>query len=303
MSRVGLGGQGLELPVGVAGLVVLADGVEGLDQGGQRDELAGLLLDGRPRRPTRRSRSSGPPGGPGPAPPGPSGSPWRTTPGRAGPRPSPASGTPPARPGPVGQRAGGAGALPPGASSPPRRPGRGQGGDLLGEPGLVPLRGVGQAEVVGLLDLLGREVGPVEGPGGGGGDQVVPELVAGQGLGPAEPARALGRAAVVGPVLLGVAGLLDEVPGHDDGVAGPADVAERGGEPLVVVGVVVDLEGHDPVADHVGVVNPGRSFLLIGGVGVALELGVGVAGHVPGVGDPGGGPGVERRRPSRRGRP
>ena len=67
-------------------------------------------------------------------------------------------------------------------------------------------------------------------------------------------------------------------------------------EPLVVVGVVVDLERHDPVADHGGVVDPGRAFLLIGGVGVALQAGVGVAGHVPGVGDPGGGPGVERGR-------
>ena len=78
-------------------------------------------------------------------------------------------------------------------------------------------------------------------------------------LGPAEPAAPLGRAAVVGAVLLRVAGLLDEVPGHGDGVADPADVAEAGAEPLVVVGVVVDLERHDPVADHVGVVDPGRA--------------------------------------------
>ena len=135
----------------------------------------------------------------------------------------------------------------------------------------------------------------------GGGDQVVPELVAGEHLGPADPAAALGGAAVVGAVLLRVARLLDQVPGHGDRVADPADVAVAGAEPLVVVGVVVDLERHDPVADHVGVVDPGRAFLLIGGVGVALQPGVGVAGHVPGVGDPGRGLGVERRPTARRG--
>ena len=66
------------------------------------------------------------------------------------------------------------------------------------------------------------------------------------------------------------------------------------------MGIVVDLERHDPIADHVGMIDPGRAFLLVGGVGIALEPGVGVPGHVPGVGDPGRGLGVERRRLSAR---
>ena len=94
----------------------------------------------------------------------------------------------------------------------------------------------------------------------------------------------------------GIAGLLDEISRHGNRIANAADVAVAGAEPLVVVGVVVDLEGHDAIADHVGMIHPRRSFLLIGGVGVAFQSGVGVSRHVPGVGDARGGLGVEPRR-------
>ena len=115
-------------------------------------------------------------------------------------------------------------------------------------------------------------------------------------LGPAAPAAPLRRTAVVRPVLGWIARLLDQVARDRDGVVHPPDMAQAGAEPLVVVCVVVDLERHDPVADHVGMIDPGRAFLLIGGVGITFELGVGVAGHVPGVGDTRGGLGVKRRR-------
>ena len=103
-------------------------------------------------------------------------------------------------------------------------------------------------------------IGPVECHGVRGLDQVVPELVTGEDFGPTEPAASLWGAAVVRAVLAGVAGLLDEVPRHGDRVADPADVAQAGAEPLVVMGVVVDLERHDPVAEHIGVVDAGRGL-------------------------------------------
>ena len=127
--------------------------------------------------------------------------------------------------------------------------------------------------------------GPVERAGIRRFDQVVPELVTREDLGPADPAAPLSRTAIIGAIFLGVARLIDEVSRHGDRVVNAADVAIAGAEPLVVVGIVVDLERHDPIAEHVGVVDAGGCLLLIGGVGVALQAGVGMAGHVPGVGD------------------
>ena len=98
---VGPSGERLELAIGVAGLLLLAGGLEDLDQGGQRRRPGW----GSARRPSarcsRRSRSCGPPGGRGPGPRDASRSPWRTgrTPGR--PRPGPGAGSLPARPGAV----------------------------------------------------------------------------------------------------------------------------------------------------------------------------------------------------------
>jgi hypothetical protein len=42
--------------------------------------------------------------------------------------------------------------------------------------------------------------------------------------------------------VVGIPGLFHQVPGDGDRVADPADVAVRGDQPLVVMGVVVDLE-------------------------------------------------------------
>ena len=53
---------------------------------------------------------------------------------------------------------------------------------------------------------------------------------------------------------------------------------------------------HHPVANHVRVIDAGRTFLLIGCVGVPLELRVGVARHVPGVRDAGRGLCIKPRR-------
>ena len=80
---------------------------------------------------------------------------------------------------------------------------------------------------------------------------------------------------------------LDHVLGQGDGVVHAAEVVEVAREPFVVVGEVVNLIRHHAVAHHVGVVDPGAGFLLPGGVLIALELGIGVAGHVPHVGDAG----------------
>ena len=80
---------------------------------------------------------------------------------------------------------------------------------------------------------------------------------------------------------------LDHVSGERHGVVGTAKVVEVAREPLVVVGEVVDLVRQHAVAHHVGVIDPGAGLLLPGGVVVALELRVDVAGHVPHVCDAG----------------
>ena len=100
-SRSAVPGQRLELAVGLLRLLVLADGVEDLDEGGERRDLVGLLLDGRLRGRSRRSRSSGRSGGRGPAPRGASRSPWRTARRRRRRRPWRGAGSLPAPRGPT----------------------------------------------------------------------------------------------------------------------------------------------------------------------------------------------------------
>ena len=72
-----------------------------------------------------------------------------------------------------------------------------------------------------------------------------------------------------------------------DRVMNPADRIQIANQPFVVVRVVVNLVGQHAVANHVGMVHAGRGFLLPGGVGVAVQVGEDVAGHVPHVGDAG----------------
>ena len=57
----------------------------------------------------------------------------------------------------------------------------------------------------------------------------------------------------------------------------------------------MNFERHKLGAAHGGMIHTGGAFLLEGGIGVAFESGVGVAGHVPGMGDAGGCGGVQPR--------
>ena len=128
-----------------------------------------------------------------------------------------------------------------------------------------------------------------------GADDLLPHLVAQQGLEQAHAAVAgaatlavLGGLARLGQgVVFRVARQLDHVSGERRGVVGTTKVVEVAREPLVVVGEVVDLVRQHAVAHHVGVIDPGAGLLLPGGVVVALELRVDVAGHVPHVRDAG----------------
>ena len=86
-----------------------------------------------------------------------------------------------------------------------------------------------------------------------------------------------------------MAGVGEEGFRHIDAVADLTEVGEVAGEPLVVVGVVVDLVGKEKPLLQVGVIDAGGGLLLPGGVMEALFLGVDVSGHVPHVGDAGGG--------------
>ena len=76
-----------------------------------------------------------------------------------------------------------------------------QGLDLHSELGRVVLGRIGQTERVRFLLELERDAGPVECSGRRRRDQIIPQLVAGQDLGPAAAPAPLGRAAVVGPIL------------------------------------------------------------------------------------------------------
>ena len=50
--------------------------------------------------------------------------------------------------------------------------------------------------------------------------------------------------------------------------------------------IVVDLVGHHAISNHVGMVDPRRGFLLPSCIGIAMQSGVSMAGHVPHVSDP-----------------
>jgi len=90
-------------------------------------------------------------------------------------------------------------------------------------------------------------------------------------------------------VEFGVARVCEEGFCHGNGGGSVSEVGEVAGEPLVVVSVVVDLVRNEEVFRHMGVVDAGGGLLLPSCVGVAVELGVDVAGHMPHMGDGGGG--------------
>ena len=77
----------------------------------------------------------------------------------------------------------------------------------------------------------------------------------------------------------------DEASGEGEGVFDAAEFVEVPHEPFLVVGVVMDLIRQDEAVDHVGVIDAGAGLLLPHGIIEAFELRVGVAGHVPHVGD------------------
>lgn len=100
-------------------------------------------------------------------------------------------------------------------------------------------------------------------------------------------------AAFGGGVVFGMAGDIEHVLSEFNGAAGVAEENQIADEPFVVVGVVVNLSGEDAVAEHVGVIDAGGGFLLPDGVGIAVEFGIGMSGHVPHVGNAGRGLAVE----------
>ena len=81
----------------------------------------------------------------------------------------------------------------------------------------------------------------------------------------------------------------EERLGHGYGGGGITKVTKVAREPFVVVRVVVDLVGDEEMLGHVCVVNTGGGLLAKDGIVIALGLGVDVSGHVPHVGDAGGG--------------
>ena len=64
---------------------------------------------------------------------------------------------------------------------------------------------------------------------------------------------------------------LDHVLGQRDGCRRSSDVEPIADQPFVVVGIVMDLVGHDPIADHVRVIDARRGFLLPSRIGIAIE--------------------------------
>jgi hypothetical protein len=56
-------------------------------------------------------------------------------------------------------------------------------------------------------------------------------------------------------------------------------------EPLVVMSKIMYLVRHDSIAHHIGMINTGRSLLLIDGIVVELFLGIYVTRHMPEVGN------------------
>ena len=93
-----------------------------------------------------------------------------------------------------------------------------------------------------------------------------------------------------------MAGHLDQVLGEFQAVAHAPLMAEIANEPLVIVGVVVDLVGHHVVAHHVGMIGARGGLLLPGGVVVTLQLRKRVPRHVPHMRDARGRLTAQRRR-------
>ena len=137
--------------------------------------------------------------------------------------------------------------------------------DLEGLP--VPEVGVGLGEAVRPVGAVLGLVGDVEVVRVRELDERLPLLIERERL--EQAAAAVVGAAVVQGVVVRVARQLDHVLRQRDGLLDAGVVAQAAGEPLVVVGEVVDLIGEDPVTHHVGVVDAGRGLLLPGGVGVA----------------------------------
>ena len=81
----------------------------------------------------------------------------------------------------------------------------------------------------------------------------------------------------------------DHVFGKGDGIPYAAAIKQVRAKPLVVMREIMNLVGQDPRRFHVGVVGARSGFLLPGGVIITLELAVGMAGHVPHVGNAWGG--------------
>ena len=120
---------------------------------------------------------------------------------------------------------------------------------------------------------------------GGRGAQFLPELPFLQGLEQAAATVRGRRTGLVEGVVLGMARVGNQAAGERDGIGGAAELVVVAHQPLLVVGVVVDLIGQDKLAAHVGVIDPGAGLLLPDGIIEAFHLRVGVAGHVPHVGD------------------
>ena len=86
-----------------------------------------------------------------------------------------------------------------------------------------------------------------------------------------------------------MSGQLEHILGQADRFASTSHVEQVATEPFVVVSEVVDLVWQHAISHHVGVVDPGRGFLLKAGILVPFQSRINVPGHVPHVGDSRGG--------------
>ena len=120
-------------------------------------------------------------------------------------------------------------------------------------------------------------------------ERFVPQLKALEDLEDAATTVLCAASTLANSVQPGMARIGEEAPGHSEGIVGPAQVHPVTAEPLVVMGVVVNLIGENAAGDHIVVISAGGGLLREGGVVPALELGVDVSRHVPHMGDPGSG--------------
>ena len=138
------------------------------------------------------------------------------------------------------------------------------------------------------FDLFVEVVGWLEVRGPGQGDHLVPHLVGVERL--EQPHASVTRTAgLLHRVVFRVPGQFEHVLGQADRFAGPSHVEQVATEPFVVVSEVVDLVWQHAISHHVGVVDPGRGFLLKAGILVPFQSRINVPGHVPHVGDSRGG--------------